>query len=77
VDPANGAWVPPRQSQGCDYRYLKSTFGYPNGELTATYSITWTVTWTGTNGMSGALNPLTTTAASTFAVAELQAVVIR
>lgn len=74
---ASGSWVPERQPDGCDYRYTRSTFGAPSGVLTARYSITWTVTWTGTNGTSGTLAPLQTTATSTFAVAELQSVVIR
>jgi hypothetical protein len=77
VRPPGGSWIPDPQPQGCDYRYTTSTFGDPNGELTATYTITWQVTWTGTNGTSGRLNPLTTTADSTFAVAELQSVVTR
>jgi hypothetical protein len=75
--PPGGSWIPTRQPQGCEYRYTTSTFGDPNGELTATYTITWQVSWTGTNGTSGRLNPLTTRADSTFAVAELQSVVTR
>ncbi|HYS36974.1 MAG TPA: hypothetical protein VEO01_15245, partial [Pseudonocardiaceae bacterium] len=75
VRPAGGSWVPTPQPQGCDYQYTTSTYGYPNGELTAAYTITWGVTWTGTNGTSGTLNPLATTVNSTFAVAELQSVV--
>jgi len=77
VRPAGGSWVPTPQPQGCDYQYTTSTYGYPNGELTAAYTITWGVTWTGTNGTSGTLNPLATTVNSTFAVAELQSVVSR
>jgi hypothetical protein len=77
VRPAGGSWVPVRQPQGCDYQYTRSTYGYPAGELTATYTITWGVTWTGTNGRSGTLNPLATRVNSTFAVAELQSVVSR
>jgi hypothetical protein len=75
--PPGGSWIPTSQPQGCGYRYTTSTFGDPNGELTATYTITWQVTWTGTNGTAGRLNPLSTTADSTFAVAELQSVVTR
>jgi hypothetical protein len=75
VSPTDESWAPGRQPEGCDYQYTRSTYGFPNGELTATYTITWTVTWTGTNGTSGTLNPLTTTANSRFAVAELQSVV--
>ena len=77
VRPPGGSWIPDPPPQGCDYRYTTSTFGDPNNELTATYTITWQVTWTGTNGTSGRLNQLTTTADSTFAVAELQSVVTR
>jgi len=75
VRPAGGSWVPAPQPQGCDYQYAASTYGYPNGELTAAYTITWGVKWTGTNGTSGTLNPLATTVNSAFAVAELQSVV--
>src|SRR5215472_3197210 len=75
--PPGGSWIPSPQPQGCDYRYTTSTFGYPNNVLTATYTITWQVTWTGNNGSAGRLNQLTTTADSTFAVAELQSVVTR
>jgi hypothetical protein len=72
---ASSSWVPGPQPQGCDYRYTRSTYGTSGGELTATYSITWTVTWTATDGESGTLAPLQTTATSRFAVAELQSVV--
>ena len=75
VRSTDGSWIPGRQPQGCDYMYLTSTFGDPNGELTATYSIRWDVAWTGTNGTAGTLNPMTTATAATFAVAELQSVV--
>jgi len=74
---ANESWAPGKQPQGCDYEYTRSTYGLPNGVLTATYTITWTVSWTATNGTAGTLNPLTTAANSTFAVAELQSVVTR
>lgn len=77
------AWVTGKDSQwasapgGCDYAYRRSTYGYPNGELTATYGITWTVTWTGSGGANGTLPEITTTTNSTFAVAEAQAVIVR
>jgi len=76
-------WVAGKDSQwasapgGCDYAYPRSTYGYPNGELTATYGITWTVTWTGSGGANGTLPDITTTTNSTFAVAEAQAVIVR
>lgn len=69
------AWVPKPSPGGCSYAYRHSTYGYPNDELTATYTITWTVSWTGTDGTSGTLAPLQTNASSTFAVAEVQSVV--
>ena len=76
-------WVAGKDSQwasapgGCDYAYPRSTYGYPNGELTATYGITWTVTWTGSGGANGTLPDITTTTNPTFAVAEAQAVIVR
>jgi hypothetical protein len=74
AQPAGTSWVPTQQPQGCDYRYLKSSYGDANGEVTATYSITWDVTWAGTDRTAGTLNPLVTATDSRFAVAELQAV---
>ena len=72
--PMGGSWIPNAQPQGCDYRYRASTFGAPGDEVTASYTITWHVSWRGTNGTTGTLNPLTTSADSRFAVAELQSV---
>jgi hypothetical protein len=54
---------------GCGYRYRQV-----NTSVTATVSIRWTVTWTGSNGQSGQLPPLITTASSTFAVEQIQVV---
>ena len=42
--------------------------------VTATVTIRWTVTWTGSNGTSGALPPLLTSATSAFAVQQVQVV---
>lgn len=75
VQAPGASWVPTAQPEGCDYRYLSSSYGAPGGQLTATYSITWDVTWTGTDGTAGVLNPLVTATASRLAVAELQSVV--
>ena len=77
------AWVAGRDSQwasapgGCDYQYPRSTYGYPHGELTATYGIRWTVAWAGSGGARGALPDVTTRTNSTFAVAEARAVIVR
>jgi hypothetical protein len=76
-------WVAGQDSQwapapgGCDYAYPNSTYGDSNSQLTATYAITWTVTWTGSGDTAGMLPTIATTTASTFAVAEAQAVVTR
>ena len=75
------AWAPGQYAKGapspsgCDYTYTRSTVGYPNDELTATYSIEWTVSWTGSGGAAGTLPAFTTSTTAVFAVAEAQAVV--
>jgi hypothetical protein len=62
---------------GCDYSYPQSTYGYPGGQLTATYGIVWRAIWTGSGGSGGAFPDVSTTARSRFAVAEAQAVIVR
>jgi hypothetical protein len=62
---------------GCDYSYPQSTYGYPGGQLTATYGIVWRATWVGSGGTGGSFPDVTTTAASRFAVAEAQAVIVK
>jgi hypothetical protein len=77
-DGRDGQWD--RAPGGCDYQYQRSTFGYPRGELTATFGIAWRVSWTGSTGAApagGVLPDLRTTTTDTFAVAEAQAVVTR
>jgi hypothetical protein len=71
--PSDGPWA--ASPQGCDYRYPHSSIHEPNGEVTATYGIDWTITWTSNVGGGGTLPELTTTANSTFAVAEVESVV--
>jgi hypothetical protein len=56
---------------GCGFRYQRVTTG---GPLTATVSIRWLVTWTGSGGAGGSLPEMTTSASSTFAVQQVQAV---
>lgn len=70
-----GPWAP--SPAGCDYKYPHSSIHEPNGEVTATYGIDWKITWTASNGQAGTLPGMTTTARSTFAVAEVESVVIR
>ena len=41
------------------------------------YGIRWSITWSSSDGESGTLPDLTTTAASTFAVAEVESVVVK
>lgn len=60
---------------GCSYAYLRSSYGYPGGMVTARYSITWSIRWTGAGGAGGVLPDVVTTSTSVFAVAEAQAVV--
>ena len=73
--PQAGQWA--HSPDGCDYAYPQSTYGYPGGLLTATYGIVWRANWTGSGGTGGNFPDVTTTAASRFAVAEAQAVIVR
>jgi hypothetical protein len=70
-----GPWA--HAPAGCDYEYAQSTYGYPGGQLTATYGIVWRATWTGSGGTGGGLPDVTTTATARFAVAEAQAVIVK
>src|ERR1035437_3954043 len=73
--PQAGQWA--HSPGGCDYAYPQSTYGYPGGQLTATYGIVWRATWTGSGGTGGGFPKVTTTATTRFAVAEAQAVILR
>lgn len=70
----DGVWA--ASPAGCDYRYPHSSIHQPLGVVTATYGIQWRVTWTSSTGAAGTLPALTTTATSTFAVAEVESVVV-
>lgn len=71
----SGQWA--HAPGGCEYSYPRSTYGYPGGQLTATYAIIWTAVWTGSGGTGGSFPDVTTTATSRFAVAEAQAVIVK
>jgi hypothetical protein len=71
----SGQWA--HAPGGCDYSYPQSTYGYPGGQLTATYGIVWRAVWTGSGGTGGTFPDVTTTATSRFAVAEAQAVIVK
>jgi hypothetical protein len=73
--PQAGPWA--YSPAGCDYAYPQSTYGYPGGQLTATYGIVWRATWTGSGGTGGGFPDVTTTATARFAVAEAQAVIVK
>ena len=73
--PQTGPWA--AEPTGCDYGYPRSTYGYPGGELTATYGIVWRAVWVGSGGTGGGFPDVTTTATSRFAVAEAQAVIVK
>jgi hypothetical protein len=72
---AAGPWT--QAPGGCDYGYPQSTYGYPGGELSATYGIVWRAVWTGSGGTGGTFPDVTSTATARFAVAEAQAVIVR
>jgi hypothetical protein len=69
-----GVWA--ASPSGCQYRYPHSTIHAPGHVVTATYSIRWQVRWAGSGNSSGTLPDQTTSSTSTFAVAEVEAVVI-
>jgi hypothetical protein len=71
----DGVWA--ASPAGCDYRYPHSSIHQYGQQVTATYGIRWSVTWTSSTGASGVLPGLTTTSNATFAVAEVESVVIR
>lgn len=54
---------------GCGYTYL-----HVSDSVTATVTIQWQVTWTGSNGQTGTLPVLLTSASSSFMVQQIQAV---
>ena len=62
---------------GCSHAYRRSSYGSPDGMVTARYAIRWRVSWTATGGASGVLADVVTTSTVRYAVAEAQAVVVR
>jgi hypothetical protein len=73
--PQAGQWA--HAPGGCDYSYPQSTYGYPGGQLTATYGIVWRAIWVGSGATGGSFPDVTTTATSRFAVAEAQTVIVK
>lgn len=75
-------WDPNRDTNdtpppgGCGYTYTRSSYGQPQGMVTATHGILWHITWQGSGGAGGTLPAQQTLTPSTFAVAEAQAVVV-
>jgi hypothetical protein len=60
--------------------HARAAAGGVSAQVTVTptqLSFTWVITWSASTGASGTLPPLTTTANSSFAVAEAEAVVIK
>ncbi len=74
-DAAYGPYI--ASPSGCDYRYPHSSIHDRGQVVTATYETTWTPTWTASDGETGTLPVVVTRSSSTFAVAELEAVVTR
>ncbi|MEO3810773.1 hypothetical protein ABGB17_17365 [Sphaerisporangium sp. B11E5] len=65
---------PRRSSPTCGHTYLESSAEAPHARYRVTATVTWSVTWSAI-GQSGTLPALTTTAATSFRVAESQAIV--
>lgn len=62
---------------GCDYRYPHTSAAGPGQVVTAEFATLWTTAWTSSSGAGGALESVTTRMTSTFAVAEVQTVVVK
>ena len=72
----SGRYAAHAASPTCDYQYSRSSTGAAGGVVSAEYGITWRVRWTGAAGVvpaGGQLPDMTSRAASSFAVAEAQA----
>lgn len=63
---------PQAASPDCGHTYRRSSQSAPGGRYPVTATVTWTVSWSGSGG-AGTLPNLTTTATTTFPVAESQA----
>jgi hypothetical protein len=64
---------PKSASPDCGYTYHWSSAGQPHQAYPVTATVHWTVTWSGA-GQAGVFPDMTTTSATTFPVAESQAV---
>lgn len=62
---------------GCNYRYPHTSAAGPGQVVTAEFATLWTTAWTSSSGAGGALESVTTRMTSTFAVAEVQTVVVK
>ncbi len=71
----DGVWA--ASPAGCNFAYRHSSIHVPGQQVTAVYGIDWQVSWTGSGGATGTLPGFTTSAASTFAVAEVESLVVR
>ena len=67
----------PEEFEGCEHVYTDSSAMAPNGEtFEVTVTIVWDISWQASNGESGVMAPLTTSANRDLPVAEIQAVVV-
>ncbi|MFF5990645.1 hypothetical protein [Prauserella flavalba] len=63
-------------SPDCGFVYTRSSVGQPNDQATAEWAIQWSVSWVGSDGtteVGGDFPQMSSRAAATFAVAEVQA----
>jgi hypothetical protein len=74
--PYDDAENPAAGSPDCGYTYRRSSAGQPGNAYTLTATVTWQVSWSG-GGMSGVMDPLTSTSQLQVPVAEVQAVIVR
>lgn len=66
---------PPTQSPTCGHAFTRASARFPGGAYPLTAQISWQVGWRASNGASGALPPVTTSATTQVHVAEVQALV--
>lgn len=66
----------PTRQPSCGYTYRRSSAGQPAGRFTVTATTTWNITWTASGSVTGGgtLPPLTRSAQTALAVAEVQAI---
>jgi hypothetical protein len=66
---------PPAQSPTCGHAFTRSSTGFPGGVYPLTAQVSWQISWQASNGQTGTLPSLTTSATAQVRVVEVQALV--